>query len=644
MRLAGALTPGNTLSTEPVTSLKAPGTSLLRIVERHRRAVAMSLYAGVATMALASAFLARFEFDPGTLVSDVFVVGLCLLIPIRLASNYWFRMGISRWRYVGVRDLPRLLLAVTTGSVLFLVAAWGIPGIPRVPRSVILLEWVFSGYLIGGMWVTYRLAFETLRAHLAPDRTRVVVVGAGEAGQQIVGQMLRSDTGLVPVALVDDNPFRWGTLVHGIEVVGAVKDLKAVVESTGAEQILIAIPSATPPQLRAIVEACELTEAPLKILPGVKAVLTGEAALTQVRSLEVEDLLGRDPVRLELPHLAQDLAGKSVLVTGAAGSIGSELVRQIAANHPGVLVLFDQAETPLYFLELELRKAFPLLRIEAVVGSVTSVESLGAALARFRPQRVFHAAAYKHVPMMEGNPWEAAHTNVLGTYRLARMAAEAGAEAVLLISTDKAVRPSSVMGASKRLAERALLSLQARYPEVAFRAVRFGNVLGSNGSVIPLFRKQLERSEALTVTHEEVTRYFMTIPEAVQLVLQASVLPESRGCIAMLDMGEPMRILDLARKLLRLSGQPYRPGQNVVITGLRPGEKLHEELAAPEEQSRPTTVDRVSVLETPAEFSALPFEVLRALEDANVPRLVEYLYSEFPGLEPRGEVPSSVEA
>jgi len=399
-----------------------------------------------------------------------------------------------------------------------------------------------------------------------------------------------------------------------------------------------------PYQLRAIVEACEVTDLPLKILPSIRAMLTGEAVLQQVRNLQVEDLLGRDPVKLELPQLAEDLAGRSVLVTGAAGSIGSELVRQIAANSPGVLVLFDQAETPLYFLELELRKAFPSLRIEAVVGSVTSLESLDAVLRRFRPGRVFHAAAYKHVPMMEGNPWEAVHTNVLGTYFVARAAAESGAEAFLLISTDKAVRPSSVMGASKRLAERALLSLEASHPQVAFRAVRFGNVLGSNGSVIPLFRRQLEGGEPLTVTHEEVTRYFMTIPEAVQLVLQASVLPESRGRIAMLDMGEPMRILDLARKILRLSGQPYRPGQNVVITGLRPGEKLHEELAAPEEERHPTSAERVSVLETAPEFSALPFEVITALEGANVSKLVEYLYSGFPSLERRGEVPSSVGA
>ncbi|MDP2956519.1 MAG: nucleoside-diphosphate sugar epimerase/dehydratase [Longimicrobiales bacterium] len=617
---------------------------LLRVIERHRRAVATALYSGTTAAALSAAFLARFEFDTGVLTSDAFVVGLCILVPLRLAANYFFRMGLSRWRYVGLRDLPRLLTAVTAGSALFWLLTWGVPGIPRVPRSVVLLEWVFSGYLIGGMWVAYRLTYEVLRGRRATSRTRVLVVGAGEAGQLLVNQMHRSGTGLVPVALVDDNPFRWGTLVHGVEVIGAVKDVQGIAEVCRADQILIAIPSATPEELRAIVEVCETTNLPLKILPGVGAVLMGEVELNQVRGLEIEDLLGRDPVRLDLPELAEDLGGKTVLVTGAAGSIGSELVRQIAANSPGALLLLDQAETPLYFLELELRRSFPDLHIEVVVGSVTNLDTLDALFDRHRPHRVFHAAAYKHVPMMETNPWEAVRNNVLGTYQVARKAAEAGAEAFLLISTDKAVRPSNVMGASKQLAERACLHLQARHPEVAFRAVRFGNVLGSSGSVIPLFRQQLERGEPLTVTDEGVTRYFMTIPEAVQLVLQASVLVESWGRVAMLDMGEPMRILDLARNLLRLSGQPYRPGENVIITGLRPGEKLHEELSAPEEKVWRTSVERVSVLETPPGFAELPSEVVTALEEANVSLLVDYLFSEFPGLGRRTDAPTAVQA
>lgn len=620
-----------------------PSRAFKSVVERHRRAVATGLYTATTTAALTAAFLARFEFDVGALATDAFVWALVILIPSRLLANYLCRLGISRWRFVGVRDLPRLLAAVTAGTALFFALAWGIPGIPRVPRSVILLEWVFSGYLIAGMWVSYRLAYEAYRTRQATTRTRVLVVGAGEAGQVLVGQMLRSGSGLVPVGLVDDNPFRWGTLIHGVEVIGAVEDMAAIARAVEADQILIAIPSATPDRLRAIVDACETTQLPLKILPGVEAVLTGQAELSKVRNVEVEDFLGRDPVRLELPELAQDLAGKTVLVTGAAGSIGSELVRQVATNHPGRLVLLDQAETPLYFLELELRNLFPGLPIHAVVGSVTNPDTLDELFGRYRPHRVFHAAAYKHVPMMEGNPWEASRTNVMGTYGVARAAGEHGAEGFLLISTDKAVRPSNVMGASKQMAERASLHLQAQFPGTAFRAVRFGNVLGSNGSVIPLFRQQLERGEPLTVTHEDVTRYFMTIPEAVQLVLQASVLPESRGRVSMLDMGEPMRILDLARNLLRLSGLPYRPGENVVITGLRPGEKLHEELSSPDERALPTSVDRVCVLETPRGFAALPFEMAAALDRGEIAPLVEYLFAEFPGVD-RRDPPRHAEA
>ena len=563
-------------------------------------------------------------------MSDAFVLGLTALIPSRLLANYAGRLGISRWRYTGVRDLPRLLVTVTAGSLVFATVSWAMPWVPPIPRSVFLLEWMLTGYFIATMWLTYRLGFEVIRAGRASHRTRVLVVGAGDAGQHLINQMFRSESGLWPVAVVDDNPFRWGTLVHGVEVVGAVRDVAAIAGDVEAEQVVIAVPSASPAALRTIVEACEGAGLPMKILPGVEEVLAGDVELGHLRNVEVEDLLGRDPVRLELPELAQDLAGKRVLITGAAGSIGSELSRQVAANRPEALLLFDQAETPLYFLELEIRKAYPDVPIQAVVGSVTHADTLAATFGGFRPDRVFHAAAYKHVPMMQDNPWEAVRTNVLGTYRVARAAADCGTEAFLLISTDKAVRPTNVMGASKHLAERVVMHLQARHPALVMRAVRFGNVLGSNGSVIPVFRQQLERGEPLTVTDEAVTRYFMTIPEAVRLVLQTSVLEESRGRIAMLDMGEPMRILDLARSLLRLAGRPFRLGETVVITGLRPGEKLHEELSAPEERSQETRVPRVSVLETPPEFAELPFEIRRALAEEDIEVLVDFLYSVAP--------------
>jgi len=615
-----------------------------KFVARYRRAVATAAYSVITAASLTAAFVVRFEFETAILGTRVFVASLVLLVTVRLAVNYGFRLGVSRWRFASTRDLLRLVAAVSVGSLLFFALDWTIPGIPRAPRSVIVLEWVFSGYLIGGIWVLYRLAYEYLRVRQAPTRARVLVVGSGEAGQQLVHQMLRSSSGLMPVAVVDDDPLRWGTLVHGVKVVGAVPDAPEIALSTEADQILIAIPSATTEQLRRIVEVCEKTDLPLQILPGIEDVITGDAMLTQVRNLEVEDLLGREPIRFELPELSNDLGGRTVLVTGAAGSIGSELVRQVAAHGPACLVLLDQAETPLYFLELDLRRQFPNLRIAAVVGSITDEHTVTSVFDTYRPDRVFHAAAYKHVPMMEANPREAVRTNVLGTFLVARASAESGTGAFLLISSDKAVKPSSVMGATKQLAERVCLRLQASFPNVAFRAVRFGNVLGSSGSVIPLFRQQLERGEPLTVTHEEVTRYFMSISEAVQLVLRASTLEASRGRVSMLDMGEPVRILDLAIRLLRLAGRPYRLGENVVITGLRPGEKLHEELSAPGEELCSTSVERVSILELPSDFTELPPFAMQALEAGHVDALADFLFVEFPSVNRRARARKAVSA
>jgi FlaA1/EpsC-like NDP-sugar epimerase len=598
----------------------------------------------VAAGALTLAYLARFEFDVGVVLTFGFAQALVLLIVIRLGVNYLSRLGISRWRYVGTRDVVRLLAATTVGSLVFLSLTWSIEELHSVPRSVVLLEWVFSGYATGGVWVLYRLAFEAYRVRQGGVRVRVLVVGAGEAAQMLVGQMLRSGAGYLPVALVDDDSFKWGTRVHGVEVVGPTAELRVISESVAAAEIVVGIPSASRDQLRQVIEHCEAAGLPVKILPGMDEVLDGHAVLSQLREVQVEDLLGRDPVHLELPELEEDLKGRTVLVTGAAGSIGSELARQIAINGPRCLVLYDQAETPLYYLDLELRTLAPDLHVVPLVASVTDEDAISRALERYGPDRVFHAAAYKHVPMMEDNRRSAVLTNVLGTYLVARLSAEAGVASFLLVSTDKAIRPSSVMGATKQLAERVVLHLQEKYPNTSFGAVRFGNVLGSNGSVIPLFHKQMERGEPLTVTSEEVTRYFMTIPEAVQLILQASLLESFPGRVAMLDMGNPIRILDLARDLLRLSGKPFRLGDNVVITGLRPGEKLHEELSDPDETVHPTAKDRVFQLTTPPGYDELSLALVSALADADPVRLLNVLISEFPDVAGRRTGPRSPES
>jgi len=602
----------------------------IEFARRHRRLTALVVYAGLATGSLVLAYLVRFEFDPSVLVDGHVAEAAVLLVGIRLSINYLFRLGISHWRYSSLRDVVRLLAAVTVGSLLFFGLTWIPDALHAVPRTVVLLEWVFNGYATAGVWLFYRLVYEHDRVRRASDHRRVLVVGAGEAGQMLVSQMQRSGIGYVPVGIVDDDPFTWGTLLHGVEVIGSTADAGPIAADLRADEIVIGVPSATPTELREIVAHCESADLPMKILPGIDEVLRGDASVNQLRPVEVEDLLGREPVSLELPELASAIRGRVVMVTGAAGSIGSELCRQLAANGPRVLVLYDQAETPLYYLELELRALAPNVHVVPLVASVVDSDAVAGALLRYRPDRIFHAAAYKHVPLMEHNRRSAVLTNVLGTYIVGSRAGEAGVGVFLLVSTDKAVQPANIMGVTKHLAERVILNLKDSYPQTAFRAVRFGNVLGSNGSVLPLFRRQLENGEPLTVTSEDVTRYFMTIPEAVQLILRASLLPSFAGHVAMLDMGEPVKIIDLARQLLRLSGHPYRPGENVVITGLRPGEKLHEVLADPSETVRDTEAERVFMLDTPPGFGDLPVELASALEERDADGLLQFLIKGFP--------------
>lgn len=568
----------------------------LRARDRWRRSISFTLLGLVSTTAFALGFLLRFEFSWPQEYTRVFWSALPVLLVIRLGLAWLLKLTRCRWRFVGTEDLLRLMVATTSGSFLFYVLTWNL-GIPVVvPRSVILLEWVFSAYGVGGMWLTYRVLFERIRRNAAreggSDR-RVLIVGAGEAGAMLVGEMKRVPVGLMPVGLVDDDPGKQGVSIHGVPVLGKISAVGAVADLVSAQELVIAIPTATPEVLTRIVEVCQATDRPFRLLPGIPEVLLGKAKVHQLRAVRVEDLLGREPVSLELPELAEELKGECVLVSGAAGSIGSELSRQVALHQPACLLLLDQAETPLVDLLREMRESFPDLTMVPLVRDITDKAGIEVVFRKYRPRRVFHAAAYKHVPMMEENGVEAIRNNVYGTWVLAAAAGRSSSSHFILISSDKAVSPVNLMGASKRLAEITMLEAQRRYPETAFGAVRFGNVLGSNGSVIPLFRQQLEEGRPLTVTHPEMTRYFMTIPEAVQLVLQASLLPDLKGHIAMLEMGNPVRIVDLAKRVLRLSGAPCKVGRDIVFTGIRPGEKLREELVWTEEHTRPTGVPKV---------------------------------------------------
>jgi FlaA1/EpsC-like NDP-sugar epimerase len=426
------------------------------------------------------------------------------------------------------------------------------------------------------------------------------VIGAGQAGERLLRELQRDATPTVnPVGLVDDDPEKARMRLHGTPVLGTTDQLESLVTKAAIELVVIAIPSASRDDMRRLVDRCLQTGVDFKIVPSMREMLEGRARVNQLRDVQIEDLLGREAVDLSIDPTGGGLRGRTVLVTGGAGSIGSELARQIAVFRPARLVIMDQAESPLYFAHLELQAAHPGLPVHPVVGDITDQSRVEHVFARYRPEYVFHAAAYKHVPLMESNPVEAVRTNVFGTLCVAQAAARYGAERFVLISTDKAVNPSSVMGATKRVAEQIVLGWPAlRKSGTDFRAVRFGNVLGSDGSVIPLFKRQLAAGQPLTVTHAEVTRYFMTIPEAVQLVLQAAALPEAAGRTCMLEMGEPVRIVDLAENLIRLSGLRPHVDVPIVFTGLRPGEKLHEELMSQYEATVPTEISKVRILQS----------------------------------------------
>jgi FlaA1/EpsC-like NDP-sugar epimerase len=586
-----------------------------RMLDNRRRIVAMVLYGALVGIAYAGAWLLRFEFAVPQRYVLIFAWTALPVIAIRMVVFRVFRLARERWRYAGASEAGRLLAACATGSVVFVILDVLLPFERLIPLSVIGIEAMLSCGLISAAWLGYRLSFEHIRRQGAARPKRVVIIGAGDAGNLLAREMSRTPTGYVPVGFVDDNPRMWRASVQGVDVIGATADVATIAASCHADELIIALPSAPPEALRRIVGLCEATGLPYKVLPGIAEVVAGNVTLQHLREVRIEDLLGREPIRLELPELAADLRTATVLITGAAGSIGSELARQVALHRPQRLLLLDQAETDLFYLDLELRHRHGGLEIVPIVGDITDLPGMERVFRCFRPDRVYHAAAYKHVPMMEANAREAIRNNVLGTWRVAEAAGRYGAGTFVLVSTDKAVNPSNVMGATKRLAELIILELQGRYPETSFGAVRFGNVLGSNGSVIPIFRRQLGEGRPLTVTHPDTTRYFMTIPEAVQLILQASLLEQFRGRIAMLEMGDPVRIRDLAANLLRLSGVA-RPEDHMVFTGLRPGEKLHEELSAPGEETQPTTVPKVRVLSTASPVAPALVEHVRDWDES----------------------------
>ena len=541
---------------------------------------------GLIAAANVTAFALRFEGDIPPDFAQLMLWGLPIVVAIYAVGLVVFGIQRGLWRYVGLHDLGRILWASVISSAVFYGVVHGLLGWFAYPRSVIILTGVLSGLFLAGIRLVVRWFREWLHV-LSPTARRVLVGGAGNAGELLIRDML-SDGGsdYRPVGLVDDDPIKRKMKIHGVPVVGTIGDIPSLTRSLVAHEIIVAIPSASTALKQRILAASEGCKVPIKTLPSVKQLLANPEAMRQVRPMSLEDLLQREPIQIDRQELHPLLEGKRVLVTGAGGSIGSELCRQIARYQPATLILFERYENGLFALDLELRAQYPRITIIPAIGDVTVSERVAEVLQQTDPELVFHAAAHKHVPLMELNPKEAVRNNVFGTKTVAEASLASGVDRFVLISTDKAVNPTSVMGATKRVAEDLLQSLSHK-GRTKFTVVRFGNVLGSNGSVVPLFAEQIRKGGPVTVTHPEIKRFFMTIPEAVQLVLQASLLGQG-GEVFVLDMGEQVKVVDLARNMIVLSGLVPDQDIQIVYSGLRPGEKLYEELFEETEQVEPT--------------------------------------------------------
>jgi len=583
----------------------------------YRRALIVAVHLVLIPLAYFGAFSARFDFRIPPAELRTFAGTLPYLLVIRLLI--FARYGLFRgyWRHVGLRDLVDLGVATTLSAVLFVGALFAIGWPLALPRSVFLLDGLGIVFLSGGLRFVAR-AFSEGQLPLQSARgRRTLLIGAGEAAEMLLRSTLHDGRDNInAVGLIDDNPETHGRSLHGVPVLGGTIDLERLVHRHRIQLLVIAIRSATSEQMRRIVERCTAAGVAFKIIPSLQDLLDGRAGIGELREVEIDDLLGREPVHLDLEQVRSDLQGKTVLITGAGGSIGSELARQIARFRPARLVLLERAESPLYFVHLEVARSAPEVDVIPVIANITNADRLDEVFETHRPEYVFHAAAYKHVPLMEESVFEAVWNNVVGTLRVAQRAVQHQAEKFVLISTDKAVNPSSMMGVTKRIAERIVLELPSLRGVTDFRVVRFGNVLGSDGSVVPLFKRQLAAGGPITVTHPDVQRYFMTIPEAVELVLTAAALPAAACRISILEMGSPVRIVDLAEQLIRLSGlEPYKDVQ-IVFTGLRPGEKLNEELVAAGEETIPTSVDKIRLVQRNGGSGVLVALELQRLVDA----------------------------
>ena len=550
-----------------------------------------------------------------------------------------FRLYQGIWKYASASDLVNIILACLVSAVTQTVGMT-LMGL-RFPRSY---PFMYFAVLTAGISIfrfTYRIIayFRQKQQGLIKEgKTNTMIVGAGEAGNTLLKELQNSKFVEQNVCcLVDDDPGKIGKYLRGVLVAGNRKDICRLAEEYHIDEIMIAIPSASHAEIQELLDICSQTSCKLKVLPGIYQLVNGEVSVSKLRNVEIEDLLGREPIDTQVESIMGYVSGKVVLVTGGGGSIGSELCRQIARHEPRQLVIFDIYENNAYDIQQELKRDYPELNLVVLIGSVRNTHRINGVFEKYHPQIVYHAAAHKHVPLMEDSPNEAIKNNVMGTYKTAQAADKYGVSRFVLISTDKAVNPTNIMGASKRLCEMVIQMMNNR-SKTEFVAVRFGNVLGSNGSVIPLFKKQIEEGGPVTVTHPDIIRYFMTIPEAVSLVLQAGARAKG-GEIFVLDMGKPVKILDLALNLIRLSGlKPYED-IDIVFTGLRPGEKLYEELLMDEEGLQSTDNELIHIgkpIDFDEELFTHQLEELDELSRMDSPKIKEKVMEVVPTYHMKG--------
>ena len=586
-------------------------------------------------ISLLAAYFLRFEFDwssiPDYFAANIIHLALASTI-VKIICFLAFRIYNSLWKYAGTYELVCVALAASIGNIIML--GYVFLASVSVPRSIFVITMFIDIIFIGGIRMGYRFLRRLVRGEAIKfkDRKRVLIIGGGDAGAIIIKEMLtHSKLKSKPVAIIDDNKEKIGRKINGVAIVGGRDKIIETVTKKNIDEIIIAIPSAGNKVINEIYSICEQTSCKVKILPSVSQLIDESVVMQKVRDVDIEDLLGREPIKLDIDEISTYLKDQVVLVTGAGGSIGSELCRQITQYGPEELVILDNYENNLYDIQNELLHNHPELKLAALIANIREKPRLESIFAQYRPDVVFHAAAHKHVPFMESNPTEAIKNNVFGTLNVAECSDKYRARRFVLISTDKAVNPTNIMGATKRIAELIIQGI-GRHSKTEFAAVRFGNVLGSNGSVIPLFKKQIEQGGPVTVTHSEVIRYFMTIPEAVQLVIQAGAMAKN-GDIFVLDMGQPVKIYDLARKLIKLSG--FEPDEDIKIeiTGLRPGEKLYEELLMAEEGLQATRNDKIFIAHPVATDLAVlrrELEILKDIALSNDGDVSEYIKSIVP--------------